>query len=166
MTIQWKTFCPTISSGFNSFIGLQRYVLCIALKWKVIVSFYSDFILFNGLRNKKIHFLHYLIVDYDFLHEWKSAVKNCKKYKLRNCIITLINSNGLTTSITILSKHAVKAGQAVGSTLPHDIPLSSQVSVTLKAGKMFHMPGSTLRLCTLIREDYLKLIEYINTINY
>ena len=68
----------------------------------------------------------------------------------------MINANSLSTGITILSKHAVETGQAVGPALPHDVPLAAQVTVTLETGKVLHVPGPSLGLCALVREDYLK----------
>ena len=69
---------------------------------------------------------------------------------------TLINSYGFTTGITVLGKHAVEAGQTVRSAFSHYVALTSQVSITFKAGKVLHMPGSSFSLGTLIREDDLK----------
>lgn len=68
----------------------------------------------------------------------------------------MIYPDGLATCIAILSEHAVETGQAVRSPLPHNIALTPQVSIALKAGKMLHMPGSTFSLGTLVREDDLK----------
>ena len=70
--------------------------------------------------------------------------------------LTLINSDGLSTSITILSKHAVKAAQTVRPALSHDVPLASQVSVALETREVLHVPGPTLRLRALVRENDLK----------
>ena len=70
--------------------------------------------------------------------------------------LTLINSNGFPTGVTVLSEHAVEAGETVGTTLPHDVPLSSQVPVALEAGEVLHVPGATLGLGALVRENYLK----------
>ena len=68
----------------------------------------------------------------------------------------MINPNGLAAGIAILGEHAVKAGQAVGPALAHDVPLPAQVAVTLEAGKVLHVPGASLGLCAFVREDYLK----------
>ena len=69
---------------------------------------------------------------------------------------TLVDSNCFSARITVLSKHTVEACETVRSPLPHNIPLSAQVSVAFEAGEMFHMPGSTLRLGAFIREYDLK----------
>ena len=77
-----------------------------------------------------------------------------------NC--TLIHANGLAAGVAVLGEHAVEAGEAVGSALAHDVALTAQIFVALEAGKMLHVPGSALRLCALVREDYLKIKEIYN----
>jgi hypothetical protein len=69
--------------------------------------------------------------------------------------LSLIYTNSLTTCIAILGEHAVEAGQTVRSPFPHYVPLTSQVPITFKAGKMFHMPGSSFCFGTLIGENNL-----------
>ena len=68
----------------------------------------------------------------------------------------MVHPNCFSTSVAVLSKHAVKAGEAVGPALSHDVALPSQVPVALKAGKVLHMPSPALRFGTLVREDDLK----------
>ena len=70
--------------------------------------------------------------------------------------ITLIYPDCLPTGVAVLGKHAVKAGEAVGPALAHDVPLPAQVAVALEAGKVLHVPGSPLRLRALVREYYLE----------
>jgi hypothetical protein len=71
----------------------------------------------------------------------------------------LIDPDGLAAGVAILGEHAVEAGEAVGSTLAHDVALTAQVLVAFEAGKVFHVPGSPLSLSTLVREDYLKMLK-------
>ena len=66
---------------------------------------------------------------------------------------TLIHANDLPTGDTILSIEAIKAGEAVWLTLPHDVPQPSQPRLALLASKVLHMPGSTLSLCAFIAKD-------------
>lgn len=71
--------------------------------------------------------------------------------------LTLIHSDGLPASVAVLGKHGVEAMEAKRSSIPHNISLSTQLSITLEAGEMFHVPSSSLRLCTLISQDDLKM---------
>ena len=71
-------------------------------------------------------------------------------------ILTLINANNFSTGIAVLGKHAVKAGQAVGPTLSHDVALASELSVAFEAREMEHVPGSALGLCTLVGKNDLE----------
>ena len=70
--------------------------------------------------------------------------------------LTLVHSNSLTAGVAVLSKHAVEACETVGAALPHDVSLASQVSVALETREMLHVPGATLSLGALVRENYLK----------
>jgi hypothetical protein len=76
-------------------------------------------------------------------------------------IRTLIDPDGLAAGVAILGEHAVEAGEAVGSTLAHDVALTAQVLVAFETGKVFHVPGPPLSLSTLVREDYLKMLKII-----
>ena len=71
-------------------------------------------------------------------------------------INTLVHPNSFPTGVAVLGKHAVEAGEAVRAALSHDVSLPAQVSVALKAGEVFHVPGAALGLGTLVRENYLK----------
>ena len=73
--------------------------------------------------------------------------------------LTLINANNFSTGIAVLGEHAVEAGQAVGPPFPHDVPLAPELSVTLEAGEVEHVPGSALGLGTLVGEDDLEKIR-------
>jgi hypothetical protein len=68
----------------------------------------------------------------------------------------LIYTDSLATCIAVLRKHAVEAGQTVRSAFSHYIALTSQVSITFKAGKVLHMPGPSFCLGTLVRENNLR----------
>ena len=72
-------------------------------------------------------------------------------------INTLVHPNSFPTGVAVLGKHAVKAGEAVGATLSHDVALPAQVPVALKAGKVLHVPSTTLGLGALVGEDDLKV---------
>lgn len=69
--------------------------------------------------------------------------------------LALIYSNGFPTCIAVLSKHTVETCETVRSALSHDIPLSTQVTITLETGKMLHVPSSSFGLGALIRENNL-----------
>ena len=70
---------------------------------------------------------------------------------------TLVHPNSFPTGVAVLGKHAVEAGEAVGPSLSHDVPLATQVSVAFKASKMLHVPSPTLGLGALVGEDDLKV---------
>ena len=71
-------------------------------------------------------------------------------------INTLVHPNSFPTGVAVLGKHAVEAGEAVGPSLPHDVPLPAQMTVALEAGEVLHVPGASLGLGALVRENYLK----------
>lgn len=83
---------------------------------------------------------------------WKKSKSS--HYQVNNS--TLIHTNWLSTWVTVLCKHGIKAVQAVGPAIPHNVALSSQLPITLKACEVFHVPGTTLCLRTLIRKNYLQ----------
>ena len=70
---------------------------------------------------------------------------------------TLVHPDRLSAGVAVFGEHAVKAGEAVGPALSHDVALSSQVAVALKAGKVLHVPSTTLGLGALVGEDDLKV---------
>ena len=63
---------------------------------------------------------------------------------------TLIHADGLSASVAVLSEHAVKAAEAVGPALPHDVALAPEEVVTLEAGEVLHVPGPALGLRALV----------------
>jgi len=69
--------------------------------------------------------------------------------------LSLIHANGLATIVTVLGEHGVEAEQAIGLPLPHYVTLSAQLLVALMAGKVIHVPGTSLRLGALICQDNL-----------
>jgi len=69
--------------------------------------------------------------------------------------LSLVNANGLATIIAILGKHCIKTEQAIGFPLPHNVPLSTQLFVTLVAGKVIHVPGTSLCLSALVCQNNL-----------
>ena len=70
---------------------------------------------------------------------------------------TLVHPDRLSAGVAVFGEHAVEAGEAVGPALSHDVALSSQVPVALKAGKVLHVPSTTLGLGALVGEDDLKV---------
>ena len=70
---------------------------------------------------------------------------------------TLVNPDRLSAGVAVLGEHAVEAGETVGPALSHDVALSSEVPVALKAGKVLHVPSTTLGLGALVGEDDLKV---------
>ena len=68
----------------------------------------------------------------------------------------MVNPNSLSTRVAVLGKHAVEAGEAVWPALPHDVPLSPEVSVALETREVLHVPSPALGLRALVRENYLK----------
>ena len=82
------------------------------------------------------------------------SISNEKLLKTQS--LTLVNPNSLSTRVAVLGEHAVEAGEAVGPSLPHDVPLPTQVTVALEAGEVLHVPGATLGLGALVGENYLK----------
>jgi hypothetical protein len=67
-------------------------------------------------------------------------------------LFTLVNSNGLPTRVAIFCKHAVKTGETVRPSIPHDVSLASKLKIALVAGKVLHVPGPTLGLGALVRK--------------
>ena len=69
--------------------------------------------------------------------------------------LTLVHPEGLTAGVAVLCEHAVEAPQTVGSPVPHDVALSSELEVALETGKVLHVPCAALGLSALVREDHL-----------
>ena len=69
---------------------------------------------------------------------------------------TLVDSDGLSTGVAVLGEHGVEAAEAVGPALAHDVPLASQLLVTLETGEVLHVPGPSLSLGTLVRQNDLR----------
>lgn len=69
--------------------------------------------------------------------------------------LTLVNANGIPARVAVLGKHGIEAVQAEGPAVTHDVPLSSQLSITLEAGEVFHVPRTALSLRTFVRQDNL-----------
>lgn len=70
--------------------------------------------------------------------------------------LSLVDANGLATIVAVLGEHRVKAEQAIGLPLPHDVALPAQLLVALVAGKVVHVPGTSLGLGALVRQDNLR----------
>ena len=70
---------------------------------------------------------------------------------------TLVHPDRLSAGVAVFGEHAVEAGEAVGPAFSHDVALASEVAVALKAGKVLHVPSTTLGLGALVGEDDLKV---------
>ena len=70
---------------------------------------------------------------------------------------TLVHPDRLSAGVAVFGEHAVEAGETVGPALSHDVALASEVAVALKAGKVLHVPSTTLGLGALVGEDDLKV---------
>lgn len=69
--------------------------------------------------------------------------------------LALVDADHLAAVVAVLGEHGVEAAQAVGLSLPHDVALPAQLMLALLAGEVFHVPGATLGLRALVREDDL-----------
>ena len=70
--------------------------------------------------------------------------------------LTLIDADGLAAGVAVFGKHRVEAMQAIGSAVPHDVPLAAQTSVALEASKVLHVPSPAFSLRALVSKNYLK----------
>ena len=70
--------------------------------------------------------------------------------------LTLIDADGLAAGVAVFGKHRVEAMQAIGSAVPHDVPLAAQTSVALEASKVLHVPSPAFSLRALVRKYDLK----------
>ncbi len=61
-----------------------------------------------------------------------------------------------TAGLTVLRVQRLEATAAIRPTILHDVPLTTQDSLAFKAGKVLHMPMTTLCFCALIRKNNLK----------
>lgn len=57
--------------------------------------------------------------------------------------------------LTVFRVQRLKATAAEGPTILHDVPLTTQDGLAFKAGKVLHMPVTTLCLCALVRKNNL-----------
>jgi hypothetical protein len=69
--------------------------------------------------------------------------------------LTLVDTDRLTTKVTIFGEHVIKASETIRLSLSHYVPLTAQLLVAIETCKMFHMPSSSLRFRTFIRKYYL-----------
>jgi hypothetical protein len=67
----------------------------------------------------------------------------------------LIDSDWFSASVAILGKDGVETVEAIRSRIAHDVTLTAQNSIAFKTGKMTHVPGSTFRFRTLVRQNQL-----------
>lgn len=70
--------------------------------------------------------------------------------------LSLVDANGLAAIVAVLGEHRVEAEQAVGLPLAHYVALPAQLLVALVAGKVVHVPGTSLGLGALVRQDNLQ----------
>lgn len=71
------------------------------------------------------------------------------------CHLALVHPDMLSASVTILSKHILKARAAVGPAVSHDVPLATQLPVTLQAAEVLHVPTASFSFCTLVSKNHL-----------
>ena len=69
--------------------------------------------------------------------------------------LTLIDTYRLATKIAIFSKHVIKAAETIRLSLTHNVPLTAQLLIAVKACKVLHMPSSSLRFRAFIRKNNL-----------
>lgn len=69
--------------------------------------------------------------------------------------------------LTVFRVQRLEATAAIGPTILHDVPLTTQDGLAFKAGKVLHMPVTTLCLCALVRKNYLwgNLHQWMNSIH-
>jgi hypothetical protein len=91
-------------------------------------------------------------VSFDLGRESTLVKMRLNEKRERLLSITLINSNTLPTTVTVLSKDIVEAVEAEGFTALHDVSHPTKLGRTLDALEMMHVPGRTLGLCALIGE--------------
>ena len=70
-------------------------------------------------------------------------------------LLTLVNPDGFSTGVAVLWEYRVKAMQAVGTRLSHDVSLTAKYSVALEASKMAHVPSPAFSLSAFICKDEL-----------
>lgn len=71
----------------------------------------------------------------------------------------MVDADGLSARVTVLGEHGVEAVKTIRPAISHDVPLATELSVTFEAGEVLHVPGTTLSLRTLIRQDNLQKIR-------
>lgn len=69
--------------------------------------------------------------------------------------LTLIHANWVATSVTVFCVHRFEAATAERPTIPHDVPLATELCVTFEATEMSHVPTPSLRFRAFISEDNL-----------
>jgi len=67
----------------------------------------------------------------------------------------VVNPDMLPTGFTVLRVQRLKTAAAERAAILHDVPLSSQGRLTLKAAEVLHVPMATLGFCALISKNDL-----------
>lgn len=62
----------------------------------------------------------------------------------------------LAAGLTVLGVQGLEAAAAERAAVLHDVPLSPQDRLALKAAEVFHVPMATLCFCALISKNYLQ----------
>ena len=83
---------------------------------------------------------------------WPRDHHVCSSHEIANDLLTLIHPNGLAARVAVLGKHAVKTRQTIRPSISHDVALSPELQIALKAGKVLHVPRPALGLGALVRE--------------
>jgi len=69
--------------------------------------------------------------------------------------LTLVDADSASAGIAGLGVEGLETQAAVGTRRSHDVPFTSEMSLTLKTLEVTHVPTLTLRLSALVREYYL-----------
>ena len=70
--------------------------------------------------------------------------------------LRLVNTNVISTALTVFSVQFLKAHTTIWPPLPHDVALPSQLFVTLKATEVLHVPAPAFRFSALLSKDDLQ----------
>jgi hypothetical protein len=73
--------------------------------------------------------------------------------------LSLIYAYVFPTRITELREHSLKTHTTEWSAFSHYISLSTKLGVALETREMFHMPATSLCLCTFISKNNLKTLQ-------
>lgn len=70
--------------------------------------------------------------------------------------LTLVDADGSLARLAALGKQLLEASAAERCIVTHDVALTAQLAVTLRAHEVLHVPTATFCLCTFVAEYNLK----------